>query len=191
MIRVGSDAASWAKTLEQGLALDEPVGRPASSARHRMKTSLKREAQGESGGHQSPPAAGAAWRGAVPHHRRNSPMVGAWLHAGRVRFLRKLGSTAAAEVVRREHDRRQEFGGRLTQPIPGEAGRNAVPPSSQRYNGDSWGREGGVFAPTLSPAWTSFAGGRRCGTRRLGERTTVGTVRTGLGQGSSNRRTNS
>ena len=39
--KVGSDAASWAKILEQGLALDELVG---------MKTSLEREAQGESGG---------------------------------------------------------------------------------------------------------------------------------------------
>ena len=58
-IRVGSDAASWAKILELGLALDEPVGRPASSAK----------AQGESGGHQSSPTAGTAWKGTVPHDR--------------------------------------------------------------------------------------------------------------------------
>ena len=32
-----------------------------------MKTSIiQGEAQGESGGHQSPPTAGAAWRAAVP-----------------------------------------------------------------------------------------------------------------------------
>ena len=41
--------------LERGLALDELVeDRPEG------------EAQGESGGHQSPPTAGAAWRAAVP-----------------------------------------------------------------------------------------------------------------------------
>ena len=44
---------------------------------------------------------------AVAHHRRKSPIVEAWLHAGRVIFLRKLGSTAAAEVLRRDHDRGQ------------------------------------------------------------------------------------
>ena len=31
-----------------------------------MKTSIRGEAQAESGGHQSPPTAGAAWRVAVP-----------------------------------------------------------------------------------------------------------------------------
>ena len=87
MIRVGSGAASWARILEQGLALDELV---------EMKTSIEGEAQGESGGHQSPPTAGAAWRGAVPHHRRNSPMVEAWLHTGRVIFLGKLGGSRTA-----------------------------------------------------------------------------------------------
>ena len=55
MIRVGSGAASWATILEQGLALYEVV---------EMKTSIEGEAPGESGGHQSPPTAGAAWRGA-------------------------------------------------------------------------------------------------------------------------------
>ena len=35
--KAGSGAASWARMLEQGLALDELVG---------MKTSLEREAQG-------------------------------------------------------------------------------------------------------------------------------------------------
>ena len=51
--------------LEQGLALDELVG---------TKNSIEREAQGESGGEQSPPAAGAAGRDAVPYRRRKSPM---------------------------------------------------------------------------------------------------------------------
>ena len=87
MIRGGSGAASWARILEQGLALDELV---------EMKTSMEVEAQGESGGHQSPSNAGAAWRGAVPHHRRNSPMVEAWLNAGRVIFLGKLGGSRTA-----------------------------------------------------------------------------------------------
>ena len=51
--------------MEQGLALDESV---------RMKmTSLEGEEQRESGGHQSPPTTGAAWRGAVPH-----PLVFIW-----------------------------------------------------------------------------------------------------------------
>ena len=54
--RVGSGAASWARILEQGLALDEVVG---------MKTSIERGAQGESGGHQSPPTEGVARRAAV------------------------------------------------------------------------------------------------------------------------------
>ena len=52
--------------MEQGLALDEQV---------EMKPSIEREAQAESGGDQSPPTAGAAVRAAVPHRRRNSPMV--------------------------------------------------------------------------------------------------------------------
>ena len=86
MIRVGSGAASWARILEEGLALDELV---------EMKTSIEGEAQGESGGHQSPPTAGAAWS-AVPHLRRNSPMVEAWLQAGRVMSLRRLSTAAAA-----------------------------------------------------------------------------------------------
>ena len=91
MIRVGSVAASWARILEQGLALDELFG---------MKTSIEGEARGESGGHQSPPTAGAAWRDAIPHHRPNPPMLEAWLHAGRGASLRRLGSTAAAETPR-------------------------------------------------------------------------------------------
>ena len=54
---VGSDAASWARILEQGLALDELV---------EMKTIIECGAQGESGGDQSPPTEGAAGRAAVP-----------------------------------------------------------------------------------------------------------------------------
>ena len=57
MKKVGSGAASWAAILEQGLALDELV---------EVKTSIEREAQGESSGEQSPPTAGAAGRAAVP-----------------------------------------------------------------------------------------------------------------------------
>ena len=70
-----------------------------------LKTRPEGEAQGESGGHQSPPTAGAAWKGAVPRHRRNSSTVEVWLHAGRVISLGKLVSTAAAtEVLRWEHN---------------------------------------------------------------------------------------
>ena len=54
---VGSGEASWARILEQGLALDELV---------EMKTSIERRAQGESSGDQSPPTEGAAGRAAVP-----------------------------------------------------------------------------------------------------------------------------
>ena len=42
-------------TLEQGVAIDELV-----------EDQPEREC-----GHQLAPTAGAAWRGAVPHHRRN------------------------------------------------------------------------------------------------------------------------
>ena len=137
---MGSGAASWAMILEQGLALDELVG---------TKNSIEREAQGESGGEQSPPAAGAAGRDAVLHHRWNSPMVKAWLHAGKVMFLRKLGSTAAAVksndgsmVVGRE------FRGGLPQPTTGAARRNAVPPSLDLFDCDGVAarREGDVPA---------------------------------------------
>ena len=55
--RVGSGAASWARILEQGLALEEMV---------EMKTSIERGTQEESGGDQSPPTEGAAGWGAVP-----------------------------------------------------------------------------------------------------------------------------
>ena len=78
--------------LEHGLALDELVqdqaprrgtrrGRWASIAVHR-RCSMER------------------------YHRRNSPTVEAWLHAGKVIFLGKPGSAAAeAEVRRWEHGR--------------------------------------------------------------------------------------
>ena len=46
-----------ARILEQGLTLDELV---------EMKTSIEHEAQGESGGDQSPPIAGTEGRAAVP-----------------------------------------------------------------------------------------------------------------------------
>ena len=74
--------------MGQGFALVELVG---------MKTNLEGEAQGKSGGIHSLPTAGAAWRDAVLHSRRNPPMVKAWLDAGRMMFLLKLGSTAAAK----------------------------------------------------------------------------------------------
>ena len=92
--------------------LDELVG---------MRTSPEREAQRESGGHQSPPTAGAAWRGAVPHYRRNSPIVEAWLHAGRViscgswRVQQQPLSYDGRMIVGKE------LVGRLTQPTPGAA----------------------------------------------------------------------
>ena len=41
-------------------------------------------------------------------------MVEAWLHAGRVIFLRKLGSTSAAEVLQQEHGRWQGVGWEAT-----------------------------------------------------------------------------
>ena len=78
-------------TLKQGLPLDEL---------DEMKTRLEREAKGESGGEQSPPTAGTAEGNAVPHHRRNSPMVKAWLHAERVISLRGIESIAAAKARR-------------------------------------------------------------------------------------------
>ena len=48
------------------------------------------------------------------HHRRNSPMVKAWLHAGGMIFLRKLGNTAAAKVLRRKpraREKTKSYGG--------------------------------------------------------------------------------
>ena len=116
-----------------------------------LKTSPEREAQGESGRHQSPPTAGTA----VPHHRRNFPVVEAWLHAGRVIFQGKLGSTAAAEVLRRELDRGQGVWWKANAIHPWRSS-DAVPPSSERSAGDSWSREGEAFPPTLSAAGTSF-----------------------------------
>ena len=163
----------------------------ASRSMSSFKTRPEGEAQVEFGGHQSPATAGAIWRGAVPHHRRNSPTVQAWLHAGRVMFLGKLGSTAAAaEVLRREHDRGQGVWWKANATHPWRSS-DAVPLSSERSDGDSWNREGDVFPPTLSAVGTSLAGGSRCGRRSLGGSATVGIVRTGLRQGSSIRRSNS
>ena len=42
-----------------------------------------------------------------PSSGRVPPMVTSWMHAGRAMFLRKLGSTAAAIVLRREQSRWQ------------------------------------------------------------------------------------
>ena len=100
---VGSGAASRARILEQGLALDELV---------EMKTSIERGAQGESGGDHSPSTEGAAGRDAVPLSSELSDGEGVaarWesgLHAGRMVSLRKLGSTAAADSPRWEYNRR-------------------------------------------------------------------------------------
>ena len=55
--KVCSGAASWARILEQGLALEELV---------EMKISIRARGQGESGGEQSPTTEGAAGRAAVP-----------------------------------------------------------------------------------------------------------------------------
>ena len=61
-----------------------------------MKTSIELEAQGESGGDQSPPTAGAAGRAAVPPSSELSDGEG--VAACRVVSLWKLGSIAAAEA---------------------------------------------------------------------------------------------
>ena len=61
-------------------------------------------------------------RGAVPHHRRKSLMVEAWLHAGRVIFLRKSWEV---QQQPKSYDGSlivgKEFGGRLTLSTPGAA----------------------------------------------------------------------
>ena len=97
----------------------------------------------------------------------------------------KLGSTAAAaKVLRQEHDRGQGMWWEANATYPGRS-RDVVPPSSERFDGDSCSREGNVFFPTLSQAETSLSGGRRSGRRSLGGSTTVGAVRTGLRQGAA------
>ena len=64
-----------------------------------------------------------SWRsmGAVPHHRRKSLME-AWLHAGRVIFLR---NSWQVQQQPKSYDGSmvvgKELGGRLTQPTPGTA----------------------------------------------------------------------
>ena len=139
--------------LEHGLALDELVqdqaprrgtrrGRWASIAVHR-RCSMER------------------------YHRRNSPTVEAWLHAGKVIFLGKPGSAAAeAEVRRWEHGRGRGVWWEANATHPW-CSRDASPPSSKHYNGDSWGSEGSVFPPRRSPAETRLAGGSRCRGRRV------------------------
>ena len=67
----------------------------------------------------------------------------------------KLGSTAAAEVLRRELDRGQGVWWKANAIHPWRSS-DAVPPSSERSAGDSWSREGEAFPPTLSAAGTSF-----------------------------------
>ena len=96
----------------------------------------------------------------MPHHRRKSPMVGAWLHAGRVIVLRSWEIQQQPNSCDGSMIVGKEFGGMLTQPTPGAAGTNAAPPSSERSDDDSWSREGDVFPPTLSqrgPAWLAEA----------------------------------
>ena len=163
--------------MEQGLALDELV---EDQARRRGTRRIQ-------------------WASIAVHrrcsmegyHRRNSPTVEAWLQAGRVIFLGKLGRTAAAaEVLRRVHGCGQGVWWQANATHPWRS-IDAVPLSSERSDGDSWSREGDVFLPTLSAAGASLAGGSRCGRRSLGGSTTVGVVRTGLRQGSSNWRSNS
>ena len=126
----------------------------------------------------------------MPHRLRNLPMVKAWLHARTVMFLRKLRSTASANVRRPEHDGGEGIWWKANATHPWRSS-DAVPLSSERSDGDSWSREGDAFPPTLSAAGTSLGGGSRCGRRSLGGRTTVGAVRTGLRQGRSNRRSDS
>ena len=74
--------------------------------------------------------------GLLYHHRRNSPMVKAWLHAGGVIFLRKLGSTATAKVLRLEDSLGQDVWRGLPQPTADVAARNTVPPSSELSDGE-------------------------------------------------------
>ena len=50
----------------------------------------------------------------------------------------------------------KELGGKLPQPTPGTAGRNSMPAWSKHSNSDSWGREGSVFPPMMSPAGTAW-----------------------------------
>ena len=61
-------------------------------------------------------------RGAVPHHRRKALIVEAWLHAGRVIFVRK---SREVHQQPKSYDGSmivgKEFGRRLTQPTPGAA----------------------------------------------------------------------
>ena len=84
--------------MEQGPALDELLG---------MKTNPEREAQASPvGSNRDPPLVQQGRRG-YHHHRQKSPMVRAWLHAGRVMFLRKLGREAVPKVIRREYRREQ------------------------------------------------------------------------------------
>ena len=62
---VGSGAASWARILENGLAVDEQV---------EMKTSIERRAQGSPAGiNRHPPK--VLQGGLLYYHRRNFPMV--------------------------------------------------------------------------------------------------------------------
>ena len=91
----------------------------------------------------------------------------------------KLARPAAADVRRRELDRGQRVWWKANATHPGAATMLC------------WSREGDVFPPTLSATGTRMVSGIRCGRRRLGASTTVGVVRTGLRQGSSNRRSNS
>ena len=65
----------------------------------------------------------------------------------------KLGSTAAAEVLRREHDRVQGVWWKAYATHPWRNS-DAVPFSSERSDVDSWSREGDAFPPTLCAANT-------------------------------------
>ena len=120
--------------MEQGLALDELVEDQA----RRRSTRRVRWASIAS-------TAGAAWRGDVPHHRRNSPTVEALLHAGKVMFLGKLGSTAAAaEVLRREHGCGQGVWWEASATHPWRS-RGAVPHHRRKSLMEAWLHAGRVI----------------------------------------------
>ena len=141
---VGSDAASWAKMiLEQDLELDELVeDQPRARGAKRVQ-----------------------WASIATHRRcrmdwcwatpSSKPLTVVWRHAGRPIFVRKLGNTSAADVLRREHDHGQRVWWKANAIHPWRSS-DAVPPSSERSAGDSWSREGEAFPPTLSAAGTSF-----------------------------------
>ena len=142
--KVSSDAASLSKMIsEQGFAFDELVeDQPRARGAKRVQ-----------------------WASIATHRRcrmdwcwatpSSKPLTVVWRHAGRPIFVRKLGNTSAADVLRREHDHGQRVWWESNATHPRHS-IDAVPPSSGRSSGDSCSREGNVMLPTLSQAATRF-----------------------------------